>query len=385
MTTAGTGTPVLSILPAGGGDSFLVLDFGIFLWAGGQVRSLFASKVPLTRAVSVSRTLTLLVACDTAKTVHLFRIKSDVDAEAGLELVEVATGRLEKSAMCAAFDAQDCVLVGDKFGDVVRFPLDFEEAWSGKIIAGCVSMVTDMAVTPDGASIVWADRDEKIRLVNSQYPFLIERFLLAHTEYVAAVRFVPASGTLLVSVGGDQKLILWDVGEAEPLQTVKIDANIAEDDFNPVSLAVNHSGTEIALLIDDYPHVLLFDLANSRISPRPRIVELQLPGLQPVAAYYEQSENRLLISGRDRQHSRPLLLSLDSASHTAATVPVSLPDAPVGWEALAWEHVARKNLRKRKFEPRPAVVHRGSGGNAKPIAATTDMTPSRGGSAKDSK
>ncbi|GAQ84245.1 WD repeat containing protein [Klebsormidium nitens] len=115
-------------------------------------------------------------------------------------------------------------------GDAV----DSAEAGIKQLLAHCSSIITSLAMSPDGRFIASADRDYKLRV--SVFPATplagapeIQSFCLGHTSYLTAALFLP--GGLLVSAGGDGTLRLWQPQMGELLQTLRL---AGEQEIAPV-------------------------------------------------------------------------------------------------------------------------------------------------------
>nr|XP_019778140.2 tRNA (guanine-N(7)-)-methyltransferase non-catalytic subunit WDR4 isoform X3 [Tursiops truncatus] len=104
--------------------------------------------------------------------------------------------------------SEEKVLVADKSGDVYSFSV-LEPHGSGKLELGHLSMLLDVAVSPDDRYVLTADRDEKIRVSWAAAPHNIESFCLGHTEFVSRIFVVPDHPELLLSSSGDRTLRLW--------------------------------------------------------------------------------------------------------------------------------------------------------------------------------
>ncbi|XP_058379150.1 tRNA (guanine-N(7)-)-methyltransferase non-catalytic subunit WDR4 isoform X2 [Diceros bicornis minor] len=105
--------------------------------------------------------------------------------------------------------SEEKVLVADKSGDVYSFSV-LEPHGCGKLELGHLSMLLDVAVSPDDRYVLTADRDEKIRVSWAAAPHSIESFCLGHTEFVSRVFVVPHLPELLLSSSGDGTLRLWE-------------------------------------------------------------------------------------------------------------------------------------------------------------------------------
>ncbi|XP_020926700.1 tRNA (guanine-N(7)-)-methyltransferase non-catalytic subunit WDR4 isoform X2 [Sus scrofa] len=105
--------------------------------------------------------------------------------------------------------SEEKVLVADKSGDVYSFSVP-EPHGGGKLELGHLSMLLDVAVSPDDRFVLTADRDEKIRVSWATAPHSIESFCLGHTEFVSRIFVVPDHPELLLSSSGDRTLRLWE-------------------------------------------------------------------------------------------------------------------------------------------------------------------------------
>ncbi|XP_059542527.1 tRNA (guanine-N(7)-)-methyltransferase non-catalytic subunit WDR4 isoform X3 [Myotis daubentonii] len=97
--------------------------------------------------------------------------------------------------------SEEKVLVADKSGDVYSFSV-LEPNECGKLELGHLSMLLDVAVSPDDRYVLTADRDEKIRVSWALAPHHIESFCLGHTEFVSRIFLVPDHPELLLSSSG---------------------------------------------------------------------------------------------------------------------------------------------------------------------------------------
>nr|XP_032646278.1 tRNA (guanine-N(7)-)-methyltransferase non-catalytic subunit WDR4-like isoform X2 [Chelonoidis abingdonii] len=103
--------------------------------------------------------------------------------------------------------AEDKILVADKSGDVYSYSIT-EPQKSGKIELGHLSLLLDVALSPDDQYILTADRDEKIRVSLTRAPHNIISFCLGHREFVSRIFVIPNYPDLMLSASGVCILIL---------------------------------------------------------------------------------------------------------------------------------------------------------------------------------
>nr|XP_030691362.1 tRNA (guanine-N(7)-)-methyltransferase non-catalytic subunit WDR4 isoform X1 [Globicephala melas] len=161
--------------------------------------------------------------------------------------------------------SEEKVLVADKSGDVYSFSV-LEPHGSGKLELGHLSMLLDVAVSPDDRYVLTADRDEKIRVSWAAAPHNIESFCLGHTEFVSRIFVVPDHPELLLSSSGDRTLRLWQYRSGRELHCCHLPSlqEPAEPWSNKRFAAsrITYWRQEdcVALLCDGLPVVCLFQL-----------------------------------------------------------------------------------------------------------------------------
>ncbi|ORY99261.1 WD40-repeat-containing domain protein [Syncephalastrum racemosum] len=160
------------------------------------------------------------------------------------------------------------IIVADKFGDVYAHPAEAAASAEDKLapIAGHVSMVTDMLLTPDEKYVITGDRDEHIRVSRFPNGYNIESFCLGHTDVVTSLKLIPNTHFLL-SAGGDNTVRVWDFVKGIEAQCLDIkdyiqkyipeatDANSADAIVRRVTL--DPTSNMIALAFAKTPAVVL--------------------------------------------------------------------------------------------------------------------------------
>uniref|UniRef100_A0A8C0L518 WD repeat domain 4 n=1 Tax=Canis lupus dingo TaxID=286419 RepID=A0A8C0L518_CANLU len=166
--------------------------------------------------------------------------------------------------------SEEKLLVADKSGDVYSFPV-LEPQRCGQLELGHLSMLLDVAVSPDDRYVLTADRDEKIRVSWAAAPHSIESFCLGHTEFVSRIFVVPDHPELLLSSSGDCTLRLWEYRGGRELHCCHLtslrepaDCCFSLQRFAASRIAYWSQESCVALLCDCIPVVYIFQLDASR-------------------------------------------------------------------------------------------------------------------------
>ncbi|NXX10351.1 WDR4 methyltransferase, partial [Podargus strigoides] len=161
--------------------------------------------------------------------------------------------------------AEDKILVADKSGDVYSYSITEPQA-DGKLELGHLSLLLDVALSPDDRYILTADRDEKIRVSLAKAPYNIVSYCLGHKEFVSKILVIPNYPDLLLSASGDSTLRLWDYKSGEEVYCCHL-SSICEpettktDQKYPVSrVTYCCQGGYVAILCDCIPTVYIFQL-----------------------------------------------------------------------------------------------------------------------------
>ncbi|XP_052495565.1 tRNA (guanine-N(7)-)-methyltransferase non-catalytic subunit WDR4 isoform X3 [Budorcas taxicolor] len=171
--------------------------------------------------------------------------------------------------------SEEKILVADKSGDVYSFSV-LEPHGGGRLELGHLSMLLDVAVSPDDRFVLTADRDEKIRVSWAAAPHSIESFCLGHTEFVSRIFVVPNHPELLLSSSGDCTLRLWEYRSGRelhccPLTSLQDPTEPWSDKRFAVSRITYWSQEDcVALSCDGLPVVYIFqlDAAQRQLVPR---------------------------------------------------------------------------------------------------------------------
>ncbi|NWS66452.1 WDR4 methyltransferase, partial [Crotophaga sulcirostris] len=161
--------------------------------------------------------------------------------------------------------AEDKILIADKSGDVYSYSVTEPQA-EGKLELGHLSLLLDVALSPDDRYIVTADRDEKIRVSLTKAPYVIVSYCLGHTEFVNKILVIPNCPDLLLSASGDSTLRLWEYKSGEEVYCCHLSSicgpeTTKTDQKYPVSrITYCCQGDYFAVLCDSIPTVYIFQL-----------------------------------------------------------------------------------------------------------------------------
>ncbi|CAI4230589.1 unnamed protein product [Auanema sp. JU1783] len=185
--------------------------------------------------------------------------------------------RVPKAPTSMVFDrANEYVIIGDRAGHVCRYkitePINVNHkditgevcGHEGEPLTGVISMVLDVGVSTDGKYVLFADRDEKIRI--SRYPqaFVTEAYCLGHTEYV---RSFTVADDALYSSGGDSMLIRWNMLNGSCMRRLQTKVS----DSDPVRKLVSYKKEEsvfIYAITEGEKNIYVHEDDGSQILPR---------------------------------------------------------------------------------------------------------------------
>ncbi|KAJ1979812.1 WD repeat-containing protein 4 [Dimargaris verticillata] len=254
------------------------------------------------------------------------------------------------------------LLVADKFGDVYRYQLDDYLARTqtagtsvlnalgddDDLVLGHVSMLLDLALSPDDKFILTADRDEKIRV--SHYPngYNIQAFGLAHTAFVSSLALPPTNtdARVLISGGGDGLLVVWDYYQGQPQQLWQLPTLLSKLNLTCATSLPNVrrivclSGSDrVAVICETVPAVLMFQLHTTTVSHYQLRFDQAIPTCMAPLDLVADTDHRLWLSGMPA-HAMPT-----HAPDTTMQLECLVPDANQQYHsaccsaAAAWPEV----------------------------------------------
>ncbi|PIC38168.1 hypothetical protein B9Z55_010269 [Caenorhabditis nigoni] len=186
------------------------------------------------------------------KQIHVFEYFIDNNSKI-VKAEHIVTSVVPKAPTAIVFDREDAyVVVGDRSGDVHRFSV-----LNGSAIemAGAISMILDVAFSPDGKRLLMADRDEKVRAMRYPSTYVIDAYCLGHTEYVKTLAI--QDNDTVWSSGGDKNLHMWSIANcSKPRRT--IDLSEWEAPVRKISINVAHK--KIAVLFEKKDKMIVVDL-----------------------------------------------------------------------------------------------------------------------------
>ncbi|XP_063301596.1 tRNA (guanine-N(7)-)-methyltransferase non-catalytic subunit WDR4 [Pelobates fuscus] len=202
------------------------------------------------------------------------------------------------SRRCTALTFSACerhILAADKSGDVFSFSV-IRAQEEGRLELGHLSMLLDVAMSPDGKHIITCDRDEKIRVSLWDSPHVISTFCLGHTEFVSQLLVLPGAQKLLLSGSGDGFLRLWEYDAGVEIHNWNLSRSAESEGsqrFAISRMACCTRGRTVAVLCEGIPGIYLFS-----VSAAPRLVHTQYLSLSstPLDLDFDDSASLWVLS-----------------------------------------------------------------------------------------
>jgi len=193
-------------------------DGNVVVWSGSKV-----VKIDLnTKAISTSKDFEGLVN-DVIELNEKFLVSHDktVSIVKKLSLEFIASFDVPRRPSKLCMVERKCY-IADKSGDVYLVEIPDAEKLSivtdpktMKPVLGHISLIMDTFVSDK--FIYTAEQDEKIKVSSRKHPFIIDHYLLGHTEFVSKI-VVDENNSSLFSCGGDGTVRSWKNGKAEKVK-----------------------------------------------------------------------------------------------------------------------------------------------------------------------
>lgn len=151
--------------------------------------------------------------------------------------------------------------VADKTGDVYRYPIEASEN-EPTVLLGHVSMLTAVLVTPDGRSVITADRDEHIRISAWPAGYVIRGYLFGHRRFVSTLALL--DDNTLLSAGGEPILFVWDLPTRKLRRKCDISA-LSKDIVRPTGLEDAESALAVLKILRAGETIVLAASGGSRL------------------------------------------------------------------------------------------------------------------------
>jgi len=192
------------------------------------------------------------------------KLESTLVYQASKRAVHMCFATLPSSTSKSSGDGEGtlCLVTGDLAGDAYAYSLTTKKS---KLLLGhTASMLTGVAVL--GNRILSADRDEKVRVSRFPQSYLIEGYLLGHTQYITSLDTLEKNGLQLVATSsGDSTIRLWNLETLEQLSEMECPKDEKDDDspLIPIKIALHPKGTMAAVIYDQSDRFDVYSIEES--------------------------------------------------------------------------------------------------------------------------
>ena len=323
------------------------------------------------------------------KTLALYSVELAGNRSSSSNVDPIAVYKTPKRVGCLAFarvpsgtvDGNDMeiIVAGDFEGNAIAYPVEEGGSDVSRLLLGhTASMLTGLRVVhnsaDDTARILTSDRDEKVRVSSFPNTFVVEGYLLGHTEYVSSLDVSKDEDCpYCVTCGGDGTVRLWDYTTCEELDVVKADQSPSESGEEekesaevPLGVAMNSDGSAVAVIWNDNTRVDIYRITEGKTLEKMQSMECSeqpliasfLPGgtlavLAKNPAYLVQYKAVLT----DGDAGRVASLSLDDSSPLCKCIQdigtekqISMPESPLEASDLRKEEVSsRQSVRDKEW------------------------------------
>lgn len=139
------------------------------------------------------------------------------------------------------------------------------------LLGHTASVLTSIEIVEDDkgcSKILTSDRDEKVRVSSFPQTFHVEGYLLGHSSYVSDIKVIRNSqlGPKCITCSGDGTMKLFDYQTCQEVTSISIPVQSSENEVStdsspiPVRLAINASGTVVAVMYCSFHIVQLFSI-----------------------------------------------------------------------------------------------------------------------------
>ncbi len=276
------GNPVLAVAisPSKDGESCLTCA------VSRQDKTLALYSVPLT-------------GCDASNTVDPIAVYKTPKRVGCLAFASVPSGTDDGNAA-------EIIVSADFEGNAIAYPVEAGASNVSRLLLGhTASMLTGLRIVPNSTDnttrILTSDRDEKVRVSSFPNTYVVEGYLLGHTEYVSSLDVSKNDACpFCVTCGGDGTIRLWDYTTCEELDVVKADRSSSNDGEEgkgsvevPLGVTMNPGGSIVAVIWNDCTRIDLFRVTEQKSLEKIQSVECSK---QPLIATFLADGNLVVLA-----------------------------------------------------------------------------------------
>ena len=206
-------------------------------------------------------------------------------------------------------NAAEIIVSVDFEGNAIAYPVEAGASNVSRLLLGhTASMLTGLQIVPNSTDnttrILTSDRDEKVRVSSFPNTFVVEGYLLGHTEYVSSLDVSKNDACpFCVTCGGDGTIRLWDYTTCEELDVVKADRSSSDDGEEgkesvevPLGVTMNPGGSIVAVIWNDHcTRIDLFRVTEQKSLEKIQSVECSK---QPLIATF-LADGTLVVLAKD--------------------------------------------------------------------------------------
>lgn len=320
------------------------------------------------------------------KTLALYSVQLAGNGSSSSNVDPIAVYKTPKRVGCLAFagvpagtadgNSLEIIVAGDFEGNAIAYPVQAGGSDVSRLLLGhTASMLTGLRVVHNSADktarILTSDRDEKVRVSSFPNTFVVEGYLLGHTEYVSSLDVSKDEACpYCVTCGGDGTVRLWDYTTCEELDVVETDQSPShggeeekESGEVPLGVAISSDGSIVAVIWNDNTRVDIYRIAEGKTLERVQSMECTA---QPLIASF-LSDGTLAVLAKDPAYlvqykaileaDRVASFSLEDSSSLSKCLKdvgsekeISMPESPLEATDLRKEEVSsRQSVRDKEW------------------------------------